>query len=60
MVFDPKIDPKTAQDGPKTDPRGIWKHSYLIMNFVIDFGSFWVPFWAPLGVQIDPKSVQKN
>jgi hypothetical protein len=64
MIFDPKIDPKTAQDGPKTDPRGTWKPSYFIMIFMFDFVSFWAPFWAPLGVhlglQIGPKSIQKS
>ena len=63
MIFDPKIDPKTAQDGPKTDPRGTWKPSYLMLIFVFDFDPFWGPFWAPLGthlgLQIGPKSIQQ-
>ena len=64
MIFDPKIDPQTAQDGPKTDPRGSRRPSFLMLNFVFDFAPFWAPFWTPLGrhlgLQIGPKSVPKS
>ena len=55
MIVDAKIDPKTAQDGPKTGPRGFQKRSFFMMIFAFDFGPFWDPFGVDLGSLLDPK-----
>ena len=62
MIFDPKIDPQTTQDRPKTDPRGSSKPSFFNVDFCIHFwcvlGSILDPFGEPFGPQnrsqIDP------
>ena len=62
MIFDPKIDPQTTQDRPKTDPRGSSKPSFFNVDFCIHFwcvlGSILDPFGEPFGFQnrsqIDP------
>ena len=63
MIFDPKIDTKMHQDGPKTDPRGFQKRSFFMLIFAFDFGPFWDRFGVDLGSllnpKIDPKSNKK-
>ena len=68
MIFDPKIDPKTTQDGSKTGPRGFQKRSLFVLIFAFDFGAFWDPLWVDFGsllgpnqdrTKIEPKIVKK-
>ena len=60
MIFDPKIDPKMPQDGPKTDPRGFQKRSFFMLIFAFDFGPFWDRFGVDLGSLLDPKIDPKS
>ena len=60
MIFDPKIDPKTTQDGPKTRPRGFQKRSFFMLIFAFDFGPFWDSFWSHFGNLLDPKIGPKS
>jgi hypothetical protein len=64
MIFRPRMYPKTAQDRLKTDPRGSRRPSFLMLNFVFNFGPFWAPFCTVLGgllgTKIDPKSIPKS
>ena len=60
MIFDPKIDPKMPQDGPKTDPRGFQKRSFFILIFAFDFRPFWGRFGVDLGSLLNPKIDPKS
>ena len=60
MIFDPKIDPKTTQDGLKTGPRGFQRRSFFMLIFAFDFGPFWDSFWSHFGSLLDPKIGPKS
>ena len=60
MIFDPKIDPKMPQDGPKTDQRGFQKRYFFMLISAFDFGPFWDRFEVDLGSLLDPKIDPKS
>ncbi len=57
--FDHKMTANMVQDRPKTAPRALKTTCFFMLNFVLDFGSFWAPFWSRLGSiwgpKLDPK-----
>ena len=61
--FDPKIDPKTAQDGSKRVPKAIIFHVDFCLRFWTVLGAILGRFWEPFGPQdrskIEPKIIKK-
>ena len=40
---------KSAQDRPKTAPRGSWRATFSLLKIVLNFDSFWVSIWVDFG-----------
>ena len=47
--------PKMPQDRPKTAPRGSWRAYFSLLKIVLNFDSFWIPFWSILASKMEPK-----
>ena len=71
LIFDPKIDPKTTQVGPRrvqedseSDNFSCWFLPSILDRFGVHFESilnrFWVPKCSPNRPQMDPKTIQNR